>query len=256
VHPHAIPRGAVHAMVALLIMAMMGPGSVSAQETGSPSPSGSAGSESSTSEGGLPFCLDTREPRAPDEFEPCPLAPGTYAPNTLLIPMTFELDEGWLNWRSYPRGWSLVDEAFVDDLTLVIGPFESLAGSRLETADEMISSLTAHEALEASRPVDMMVGGRLATVVDVLAIADTNSLFWPAAEGPEQTPESDLPPSVRPVSPFLDEGVSARFIMLDMDGALVVFKVEGAMLEGHGEPSLDRAIEATRAILGSVRWGN
>lgn len=207
------------ALVAILLAATLAAsGIVSAQDA-----------ESSAAETAMPLCLDPSvvDPQLPG---PCSLSAGTYAPETILVPMEFAVDEGWMNLRAYPDLWVI---GTADDyLSFVVGPLELADGRTVSSSDDLVSLLVQNEALEASEPEAVTLGSRPATAVDVTNVGtDFFELFLPSDRF------------------FVEPGDQARFIVLQGDGSVSAF-----IVEGYGELALEGAIELTKPILDSVVW--
>jgi hypothetical protein len=200
----------------VLAVVWPGVGSVSAQDA-----------EKDPAASPLPLCLD---PSPGESIPPCPLEAGTYAPEAIAVPMTFTIDEGWSNLRSFPDLW--VIGGMGDYLGFVVGPLELSDGRTISSADELLSLLESDTAIESSDPVPVTVGGRPATAIDVTNVGDSFFELFLASD-----------------RFFLEPGDMARFIVLEGGDTATAF-----IVEGYGELGLPGAIERTQPIIDSVVW--
>jgi len=189
----------------------------------------SAQDESSAAEAPTPLCLDPSvvDPELPG---PCPLGAGPYAPETILVPMSFAVDESWTNLRSFPDLWVI---GTADDyLSFMVGPLELADGRGISSAEDLVSLLSSSEALSASEPEVITLGGRPATAFEVTNVSQGLFELFLASD-----------------RFFLEPGDQARIVVPQGQDTVSAFVVEG-----YGEPGLAGAIELTQPILDSVVW--
>ena len=105
-----------------------------------------------------------------------PLAPGTHTTARLLIPVTFEVPEGWSKTLDVPGSLELVLEGFPSG-TVGIRPDWAIADQERctsnsepglgRTVDDLVSFLTEHPGLITSTPEPVILGGLEGQRLDV-----------------------------------------------------------------------------------------
>lgn len=190
---------------------------------------GAQDAESSAAETAMPLCLDPSVADA-EMPGPCLLESGTCAPETMLVPMTFAIDEGWTNLRSFPDLWVIGTPD--DYLSFMVGPVEAADGRTVVSPEDLLSLLASDERLDPGETVDLALGGRSATALDVTNVGEEPfELYLPSDRF------------------FLEPGGQARIIVLQGEDTATAF-----IVEGYGELGLEGALELTQPVLDSVVW--
>jgi hypothetical protein len=168
------------------------------------------------------------------EFEPCPIAAGTYTTDAFTDPFTFTIEgEDWSNDRNWPHGGSMT-KAGANSFLWASGVVSGKVGQETvpigPTPSDFIAHLGKFDGFTVSEPIPVTVDGVSGSQVDVLS----NDV---SAGGMFLLPEDAF---------NLSPGEKTRFLVLDKDGATIILFVESydaatfdTFMAETGQPLLD-----------------
>jgi hypothetical protein len=167
------------------------------------------------------------------EFEPCPLAAGTYSSSPFNHPFTFTVSgDGWTNDRAWPHGGSASTPktAFLWGSGAASGKIDEVSTPIGPTPEDFIAHLKKFKGFTVSDPKPITVDGVKGSYVDVLSgTTGADAMYL-------------IPEDAFNVAP----GEKLRFIVLDKDGETVILILDAfqaadfdAFLKDVGQPLID-----------------
>jgi len=170
------------------------------------------------------------------EFKACPLPAGTYRAAPFEPGFTFTIEgDDWSNQRAWPHGGGVTftDGAFFWMTGIKSGLIDNKAVDVGSTAEEVIAFLRRPDDWVVSDPQPVTIDGVRGVAVDTVTGPKPRQMLLSFPEDAFNT----------------DPGEKIRWILLDKNGTLVVF-----LLDGFKKANFDVVSARVQPVIDSVAW--